>query len=50
LPEGYKCPRKVLRNNLDDVKIIKATNPDALMNTNTPEDAEKVKQLLAHAG
>jgi molybdopterin-guanine dinucleotide biosynthesis protein A len=50
LPEGYKCPRKALRNNLDDVKIIKVLNPDALMNTNTPEDAEKVKQLLAHAG
>lgn len=50
LPEGYKCPRKALRNNLDDVKIIKVLNPDALMNTNTPEDAEKVKQLLTHAG
>jgi molybdopterin-guanine dinucleotide biosynthesis protein A len=50
IPEGYKCPRKALRNNLDDVKIIKAINPDALMNTNTPEDAEKVKQILAHAG
>lgn len=49
IPEGYKCPRKALRNNIDDVKIIKATNPDALMNTNTPEDAEKVKQILAHA-
>lgn len=50
LPEGCKCPRKALRNNLGDVKIIQASNPDVLMNTNTPEDAEKVKQLLAHAG
>lgn len=50
IPEGYKCPRKALRNNPDDVKIIKALNPDALMNTNTPEDAEKVKNILAHAG
>ena len=50
IPEGYKCPRKALRNNIDDVKIIKALNPDALMNTNTQEDAEKVKQILAHAG
>jgi molybdopterin-guanine dinucleotide biosynthesis protein A len=50
LPEGYKCPRKALRNNIDNVKIIKALHPDALMNTNTPQDAEKVKQILAHAG
>lgn len=50
VPDGYKCPRKALRNHIDNVKIIKAHNPDALMNTNTPEDAEKVKQLLADAG
>lgn len=50
LPEGFRCPRKALNRNIDNVKIIKASNPDALMNTNTPEDAEKVKQILAHAG
>lgn len=44
LQEGYKCPRKVLINN--DTHIIKPLNPDALINTNTPEDAERVKQIL----
>ncbi len=50
LPEGFRCPRKALNRNIDNVKIIKASNADALMNTNTPEDAEKVKQIVAHAG
>ena len=43
LQEGYKCPRKVLINN--PAKLLKPQNPDALMNANTPEDAEKVKAL-----
>jgi molybdopterin-guanine dinucleotide biosynthesis protein A len=50
LPEGFRCPRKALTRNIDNVKIIRASNADALMNTNTPEDAEKVKQILTHAG
>lgn len=49
IPEGFRCPRKALRRNIENVKIIKANNPDTLMNTNTPEDAEKVKQILADA-
>lgn len=44
LSQGYTCPRKVLRNN--DVHIIKAENADALMNVNTPEELEKVKNIL----
>jgi len=44
LSQGYSCPRKVLRNN--DVHIIKAINPDALINVNTPEELEKVKNIL----
>ncbi|MBP2617771.1 NTP transferase domain-containing protein [Chryseobacterium jejuense] len=41
---GNTCPRKVLINS--DTLILKPNNPDALMNVNTPEDAEKAKQIL----
>jgi molybdopterin-guanine dinucleotide biosynthesis protein A len=44
LSQGYTCPRKVLRNN--DVHIVKAENEDALMNVNTQEELEKVKNIL----
>ena len=44
LSQGYTCPRKALRNN--DVHIIKAENADALRNVNTPEELEKVKNIL----
>jgi molybdopterin-guanine dinucleotide biosynthesis protein A len=44
LAQGYSCPRKVLRNNY--VHVIKPTNADALMNVNTPEEMEKVKNIL----
>ena len=44
LSQGYSCPRKVLRNN--DVHIIKAEKPEALMNVNTPEELEKVEQMI----
>ena len=41
---GNTCPRKVLINN--DTLILKPQNPDALMNVNTPEDAEKAQNIL----
>lgn len=41
---GNTCPRKVLINS--DTLILKPDNPDALMNVNTPEDAEKAQQIL----
>jgi molybdopterin-guanine dinucleotide biosynthesis protein A len=44
LAQGYSCPRKVLRNN--HVRIIKASNPETLMNVNTPEEMEKAKNVL----
>ena len=56
LSEGYKCPRKVLIRNSEQVKMIKAPNADALLNANTPEDAQKAKDIIdrkndvAHAG
>lgn len=43
--EGYKCPRKALIKS-DNVRIIKAEYPGALMNTNTPEDATAVREIL----
>lgn len=44
LAQGYSCPRKVLINS--DVNLLQVPNPDALTNVNTPEDAEKVKQVI----
>lgn len=41
---GNTCPRKVLMNS--DTLILKPDNPDALMNVNTPEDAEKAQRIL----
>lgn len=46
LGEGYKCPRKALIRS-DRVTILKPPRPEALINTNTPEDAERVKSILA---
>jgi molybdopterin-guanine dinucleotide biosynthesis protein A len=46
IAEGFTCPRKALIRNADQVKIVKASSPDALINTNTPEDVEKVKAIL----
>lgn len=44
LSQGYSCPRKVLINS--DVKLLDAPNPEALTNVNTPDELEKVKQLI----
>ena len=46
LADNFTCPRKVLIRNNERVRMLKAPNPDALMNANTPEDAEKVKEIL----
>lgn len=45
LTEGYKCPRKVLINN--PATILQPPYTEALTNTNTPEDVELVKKILA---
>lgn len=45
LAEGYKCPRKALIK-ADNVRILKAPNPAALMNANTPEDAAIAKEIM----
>lgn len=42
--EGYNCPRKALINS--DALILEPLNADALINTNTPEEAERVREIL----
>lgn len=42
--EGYNCPRKALINS--DTLILEPLNADALINTNTPEEAERVREIL----
>jgi len=44
LAQGYSCPRKVLINS--DINLLQAPNTNTLTNVNTPEDMEKVKQVL----
>ncbi len=41
---GNTYPQKILINS--DTLILKPKNPEALMNVNTPEDAEKVRRIL----
>lgn len=42
---GYNCPRKALINS--NSLIVEPLDENVLINANTPEDAEQVKQLLA---
>lgn len=44
LAQGYSCPRKVLINS--DVTMLTALHPDALTNVNTPDEFERIKQIL----
>ena len=44
LSKGLNCPRKLLMNN--DIKLIKANDPDTLKNINTPEDLNSVLQII----
>jgi molybdopterin-guanine dinucleotide biosynthesis protein A len=44
LAQGYSCPRKVLINS--DITLLNAPNPDALTNVNTPDELDRVKQVL----
>lgn len=41
---GYSCPRKALINS--DTLIIEPNDSQALINTNTPEEATRVKEIL----
>ncbi|MCX2740951.1 NTP transferase domain-containing protein [Pontibacter anaerobius] len=44
LAQGYTCPRKVLRNSV--ISLLEPLQAEALLNANTPEDSEKVKEIL----
>lgn len=46
LSQGYSCPRKVLINS--DIALLQPPLPEELTNVNTPEDYEKVKNVLHH--
>jgi molybdenum cofactor guanylyltransferase len=47
LDGGYTCPRKALIKNEELVKMVVAPKPQTLLNANTPEDVDKVKEILA---
>jgi len=44
LAQGYSCPRKVLINS--EINLLRAPDPEALTNVNTPEEADRVKHIL----
>jgi molybdopterin-guanine dinucleotide biosynthesis protein A len=44
--EGYKCPRKALIRNSEQVRMLLPPDVNCLLNANTPEDATKVKEIL----
>lgn len=46
--DGYRCPRKVLIQNQDKVLVIQTQNPQVLLNANTPEEADLVKEIMAN--
>lgn len=45
LSMGYACPRKMLINS--DTKVVPLESAEPLTNANTPEERERVRQLLA---
>ncbi|WP_202621828.1 NTP transferase domain-containing protein [Pontibacter russatus] len=44
LAQGYTCPRKVLINS--HIRLLKPLNPNTLLNVNTPEELEQVRQMM----
>ncbi len=48
IADGYRCPRKALIRNGEQVTLLSPPDADALMNANTPEDAARVRELLQH--
>jgi molybdopterin-guanine dinucleotide biosynthesis protein A len=46
LSASFTCPRKAQIRNSERVKILQPPNPNKLMNANTPEDAEKVREII----
>ena len=48
IADGYSCPRKALIRNEALINMLIPPSADALMNANTPEDAEKVKEIISN--
>lgn len=46
LEKGITSPRKVLLNS-NEIIILKPSNPEALINVNTPKELEQVKKILS---
>lgn len=46
LARGFSCPKKVLEKNM--VTLLEASNPDELMNVNTPEEKEIASEILGN--
>ncbi len=44
LSQGYSCPRKVLINS--NINLLTAPHPDQLTNVNTPDEHDRIKQVL----
>ena len=44
--EGFNCPRKILIRNKERVNILQPNESDALLNANTPADAELVRSKI----
>jgi len=45
--EGHFCPRQVLIDGGDDVRLLDLRNPQALENANTPEEVARLEALAA---
>lgn len=48
--QGITCPRKALIRSAPDVKLVVPQNPLLVINANTPEDAQSVRQVIESAG
>jgi molybdopterin-guanine dinucleotide biosynthesis protein A len=46
LENGMRCPRKILINLNDQVRLLDLPNSSALENANTPEEFERLSRLL----
>ncbi len=50
IADGFSCPRKALIRNEANVRILTPSDAGKLTNANTPEDAQKVKEILNSMG
>lgn len=50
LKAGIDCPRKVLINHIDRVKLIDPISSELLLNANTPSDVARARSLMSASG